>query len=55
MMEIGYKQLQAIAYGQRRRRGIKNSFKRWGFWLYAAAVLGAMGIILAAMIFMVIF
>ena len=55
MMEIGYKQLQLIAYGERRRRGIKSAFKRWGFWLYAAAVLSAMGIILAAMVCMVIF
>ena len=54
-MEIGYRQLQAIAHGERRRRGIKSAFKRWAFWLYAAAVLSAMGIILATMIFMVIF
>ena len=55
MIEIGYKQLQALARGERRRRGIKSAFKRWAFWIYASQVLLATGFVLATMIFMVIF
>jgi len=54
-MEIGYKQIKAMATAQRRRREIKSAFKRWAFWLYAAAVLSAMGFVLATMIYVVLF
>ena len=54
-MEIGYRQLQVLGRGERRRKGIRATVRRCAFWIYAAAVLGAAGFVLAAMTCMVIF